>query len=34
MYLRLSDKVEVSVDGFNFRGRALERFLEFYIGWK
>jgi hypothetical protein len=34
MYLRLIDKVEINMEGFNFRSKALQRFLVFYIEWK
>ncbi len=34
LFLRLSDRVEIGVEGFNFKGKVLERFLEFYLGWK
>ncbi len=34
MFLRLNDRVKVGVEGFNLKGRALARFLEFLLEWK
>jgi hypothetical protein len=33
-YLRLIDKVELNIEGFNFKNKALERFLNFFIKWE
>lgn len=34
MYTKLNDKVELSVEALNLKGKALERFLECFIQWK
>lgn len=33
-YHRLVDKVELNIEGFNFKNKALERFLSFFIKWE
>lgn len=34
LYLKVADRMELGMEGLNLKGRALEKFLEFYLVWK